>query len=512
MSAASFLRPEPKRVAVLQRFVESASIERENNLRDVLPHCIFALRKANSPFVSLVTCLSRFAQSKAWTVAAPRRTGSKHPREATDGSMERNSSTSSVEDEPVEATTIDTSRVTAFLKKMARCALQFDSLFPVSEELTVDASFVAWSKGQCLCILTCSFFTLFPRTSVNCECEEVEGLPSINFEEMYFSRAESVETEKMRMILEYFYTMVITRGYPDVTANPPVVVQPDEVHEQQQQATQGSIYILRHQASATDVRQRLERLWDQPLIPFVVHRERESIDDESQMLRVDFANALIGGASLAYGCVQEEITFSLCPELNTARLIHTPMGDNEAIVICGAEQFALLKPGTYGGGMKFLSATTQRRGGAVLAIDAMDYRSVPRSAQFTMNLIERELVKCYAAFSAPVERCGVPAAEAKCVATGNWGCGVFRGDLELKFLVQWLACSLADKTMHYFPFDQLHVVNSLNASAPLGNLLLNGKVTFGKIFSFLEQLGELLRATPQRASVWQLLMTFLTAE
>ena len=48
----------------------------------------------------------------------------------------------------------------------------------------------------------------------------------------------------------------------------------------------------------------------------------------------------IGGGSISYGCVQEEIMFACHPELNCARLIFTPMRGNEAFVLVGAEQFA----------------------------------------------------------------------------------------------------------------------------------------------------------------------------
>lgn len=37
-------------------------------------------------------------------------------------------------------------------------------------------------------------------------------------------------------------------------------------------------------------------------------------------------------------------------------------------------------------------------------------------------------------------------------ATGNWGCGVFGGDLRLKALLQWLAASRAGRTTLYFPY------------------------------------------------------------
>jgi len=38
------------------------------------------------------------------------------------------------------------------------------------------------------------------------------------------------------------------------------------------------------------------------------------------------------------------------------------------------------------------------------------------------------------------------------VVTGNWGCGAFSGDIRIKFLIQWIASSLANKEMIYCPF------------------------------------------------------------
>ncbi|KAJ0400150.1 hypothetical protein P43SY_007169 [Pythium insidiosum] len=39
------------------------------------------------------------------------------------------------------------------------------------------------------------------------------------------------------------------------------------------------------------------------------------------------------------------------------------------------------------------------------------------------------------------------------VASGNWGCGVFGGDPELKFLIQWLAATAASRSLVYVMFD-----------------------------------------------------------
>jgi len=38
-------------------------------------------------------------------------------------------------------------------------------------------------------------------------------------------------------------------------------------------------------------------------------------------------------------------------------------------------------------------------------------------------------------------------------ATGNWGCGVFGGDPQYKFLLQWLVASQVGRPLVYAPFD-----------------------------------------------------------
>lgn len=40
----------------------------------------------------------------------------------------------------------------------------------------------------------------------------------------------------------------------------------------------------------------------------------------------------------------------------------------------------------------------------------------------------------------------------KPISTGNWGSGAFNGNLEYKFLIQWLAASRAQRTFDYFSF------------------------------------------------------------
>jgi hypothetical protein len=40
------------------------------------------------------------------------------------------------------------------------------------------------------------------------------------------------------------------------------------------------------------------------------------------------------------------------------------------------------------------------------------------------------------------------------IVTGNWGCGIFCGDHQLKFMVQWIAASLANRSIIYCPYGE----------------------------------------------------------
>jgi len=40
------------------------------------------------------------------------------------------------------------------------------------------------------------------------------------------------------------------------------------------------------------------------------------------------------------------------------------------------------------------------------------------------------------------------------LATGNWGCGVFGGNVQLKAVLQWMAASEGKMSVRYFPFNE----------------------------------------------------------
>jgi hypothetical protein len=73
---------------------------------------------------------------------------------------------------------------------------------------------------------------------------------------------------------------------------------------------------------------------------------------------------------------------------------------------------------------------------------ALDLRSIPKSFQLSPEGIDRELGKFTAGLSFHGAKYGPPPHVDQRVLTGNWDWGVFRGNAELRFVVQWIAFSL----------------------------------------------------------------------
>mmetsp|Transcript_40586 Transcript_40586/g.83008 ORF Transcript_40586/g.83008 Transcript_40586/m.83008 type:complete len:473 (+) Transcript_40586:92-1510(+) len=201
----------------------------------------------------------------------------------------------------------------------------------------------------------------------------------------------------------------------------------------------------------------------------VVFDDTGTIEDYDDCLQADFANQYIGGGVLQGGNVQEEIRFMINPELCVSMPLSDVMLKNEAIEIVGALQYS--KYHGYGGSLAFAGPVDmaaqkerikldplQRRMIRVIAMDAMPMPE--RRIQYGPRGIEREFNKALAAFSrnpADDAMANTPAAAAG-VATGNWGCGMFGGDPQLKSVVQWMACSVAGRPkMAYCAFKDTRV-------------------------------------------------------
>ena len=83
----------------------------------------------------------------------------------------------------------------------------------------------------------------------------------------------------------------------------------------------------------------------------------------------------------------------------------------------------------------------------IIAIDAV----VDFKGGLDKEKIERDLIKAYIGFDLINFDDKDVIKLKKTIATGNWGCGAFGGDFEIKFIQQWLAATFAgvDKLYYY---------------------------------------------------------------
>ncbi|KAJ8973028.1 hypothetical protein NQ317_012633 [Molorchus minor] len=213
-----------------------------------------------------------------------------------------------------------------------------------------------------------------------------------------------------------------------------------------------------------------------------IHIDSEGTIEENGLgfLQVDFANKNVGGGVLGYGCVQEEIRFVICPELIISRLFVEQLGDHEAVIVSGSEQYS--KYSGYGDTFKWEGNnydTTPhdeygRRKTTICIIDATRFNKP--SDQFYASAILREINKAYVGFSSRDKDNLAP------VATGNWGCGAFRGSCELKSLIQLIACSVANRDLVYYSFGNENLRDELYN---MHTFLANNRVTVAQLWRFL---------------------------
>jgi poly(ADP-ribose) glycohydrolase len=158
---------------------------------------------------------------------------------------------------------------------------------------------------------------------------------------------------------------------------------------------------------------------------------------------VDFANRDIG-----YGITgtQEEMLFGASPELCIAMLFCDTLNHNESISITGVRK--IVKFNGYGLNISIDSFLTHDysiwKERKIIAIDALDFSDEIQdffNKQITTDSLYRELIKAFAGFSL---------VQNTTISTGHWGCGAFRGNKELKALIQLVAASLAKNNLLFY--------------------------------------------------------------
>ncbi|KAJ4723942.1 Poly(ADP-ribose) glycohydrolase 1 [Melia azedarach] len=295
-----------------------------------------------------------------------------------------------------------------------------------------EAGIVFLSQELIGALLACAFFCFFPVTN-----RGANHLPTINFDELFASLYESYSEKlenKIKCLVHYFKRICswMPAGYVSFERK---VLPLDHRH----------VYLSYPEAD----------FWSKsvvPLCPLEVH-SLGSIEDQSvDALEVDFANKYIGGGALHRGCVQEEIRFN-SQIIRVMRRHFSFAGDHvdkrnfdnfgrhktriiaiDALCMPGMKQYAL----------KFLLRETNKAFCGF--IDQSKYcqyeRIYSEASSTTVGTNEGVSVNPTLGNS---ERKNSWHLDQDCpgIATGNWGCGAFGGDPELKTIIQWLAASQA---------------------------------------------------------------------
>jgi poly(ADP-ribose) glycohydrolase len=172
--------------------------------------------------------------------------------------------------------------------------------------------------------------------------------------------------------------------------------------------------------------------------------------------------------------------FAQSPECLIGLMLCEVMAPSDALIIRGTLKTAEYTG--YGNRLRFIAgnyidSTPRKEDGSVdstiLAIDAVYFHYPGDSSQFSKECILRELVKLTAGFLDTGDLV---------IATGNWGCGAFNGNVQLKVILQWIAASAFGRKLRYFPFNNA----GLKSLPDLHDAIIAKGVTVGELWKAVE--------------------------
>ncbi|XP_063744937.1 poly(ADP-ribose) glycohydrolase isoform X2 [Eleginops maclovinus] len=311
---------------------------------------------------------------------------------------------------------------------------------------------ITLSQTQIACLLANAFFCTYPHRNASGPKAEYHNYPSINFTSL-FGNWSSRKKEKLRAIMHYFQTVI---------ANEP----------------KGLVTFQKRCLRDTDLPKWGSSNDKMPRLHVTSHGTIET--EGTGMLQVDFASSWIGGGVLGSGLVQEEILFVINPELIVSRLFTEKLADNECLVITGSQQFSSYSG--FGDSFEWMGPHEERLGRdewgrlkrQIVAIDALNFKH--KRDQYNMITVTRELLKAYCGFKG--HRQHEPD-----IATGNWGCGAFNGDKQLKAVIQLMAAAQAKRGLAFFTFEDENLKQGLQQTY---HLLVREGTTVEKLYRLLE--------------------------
>ena len=396
--------------------------------------------------------------------------------------------------------------VIGFFSKMlphiAKRAGELHEQFPFGlRALCVSGQLLSMTRKQAACLLCCMFLDMFPKDGRVWPPRYSSLIfNEASFISLFAAPCFSHKVSSLQLVLRYFENLLV------------------------EETPRGSLYFRRLSAEASfasDVEGCFDAC-DSPMGPLEVHPFPASIESATGALQADFANSLLGGGTLRGCAVQEEIRFATCPECIVGMLVASEMEHTEAILITGAGRFALHRGYNttleYDGPFVDKTLTLRESGlpcgnvdGDTLAVTvvAFDAEAYPGGENNTeMRLLDqlrprallRELLKATVAFGggtgngthAPISFSEL--APGAPIATGNWGCGAFNGNAQIKAIIQWLAASISGRAMLYYPFgdpvgDALATASALVPRGP-GSPPLTVSAVFRALSAWAENFRE----------------------
>ncbi|CAJ0602525.1 unnamed protein product [Cylicocyclus nassatus] len=336
---------------------------------------------------------------------------------------------------------------------IAKLAVKAKSLIvePLPLLLADQTGSVTLSQEQCACLLANGFFCTFPK--------EASTFNKINFFKI-FQTADHLSHVRLQFLLHYF-SLVLEKMPTGCVSFCRAALKKDAIPNWEEEKSQ-----LHSLAVVSEV----------------------PIEDVVACAQVDFADEAIGGLILSTPIDQEEIRFLICPELIVSCLLCEKMGPLEAIHIVGAQRYS---------GYDGYSSTVEwkpydsydceerdsfrRVISDIIAIDALPFSD--SSHQYEKKNIDRELNKAFSGFMSEKS-------DARPIATGGWGCGVFGGDKELKSLIQIIAAAKAGRDMIYCTFNNKQFEDSL---LNMYDVLLEKNITIGALYKALVSYAKSLK-------------------
>jgi len=192
-------------------------------------------------------------------------------------------------------------------------------------------------------------------------------------------------------------------------------------------------------------------------------------------------------------------------------LVCAKMEANEAVLLKG--MFRYSNYSGYGGSLRFASAvkhsTVSKPPPDILAIDSVIAFRLPSTEdQFSKVCFFRDLNKVYCGLLNEHSPPELVEDRLASFASGNWGCGAFGGDRQLKALQQLLAAIQCEIPLVYFTFGDVKLVKDCSAFI---EHLEQRKATVGDVIQaylcFLKNRYE--QAFPTNSSLFTILLGLL---